>query len=90
MNINMNVDNLVNRLFLWCMFSAISGIPIVILYGIIHYFVYGCWPIGRTLTSNCAALAPLWAMIVPLLLAGIIGFIWSGKTKIRIPAIHQK
>lgn len=88
MNLNMNVDKLVTRLFFWCLLSAISSIPIVILFSIGIYFVYGCWPLNRNLFDNCLGTqAPVWIIFIPMIFGGIIGFIWSGKIKIKLPEL---
>ena len=84
MNINMNVDKLVNRLFLWCILSAVSCIPLMILFSIVIFLSYGCWPLGNNL-GNCLGSAPLWVIFIPIVLGCIVGFIWSGKTKFKIP-----
>jgi len=86
MNINMNVDKFVKRLFLWCILSAISGIPLLLLSSIAIYFIYGCWPLGRYDMGNClGSITPFWITFIPIVISGVIGFIWSGKTKIKIP-----
>jgi len=78
------VDKFVNRMFLLCILSAVSGIPLMIVFSIIIYFIYGCWPLGNNL-GNCLGSAPLWVIFIPIVLVCIIGFVWSGKTKIKIP-----
>jgi len=85
--LNTNVDKLMNRLFLWCMLSVAAGILILLLSSLLVYMIYGCWPLARVDVNNCLSRVPLWGQFLPIILAGAIGFIWSGKTKIKIPSI---
>jgi hypothetical protein len=68
------------------MLSAVSGIPLIIVFSIVIYFIYGCWPLGSRI-DNCLGSVPVWVNFTPIVVAGIIGFIWSGKTKIKIPKL---
>ena len=87
MTLNMNVDKFVNRLFLWSILSALSGIPLIIVFSVVIYLSYGCWPLGNNLGNCLGSQAPLWVIFMPIVLACIIGFVWSQKTKIKIPNI---
>ena len=88
MTFNPNVDKLVNRLFLWCMLSVVATIPLLLIGAVIAYFVYGCWPLRGDLTQNCLGTrAPMWVGAIPMVIGAAIGFVWSGKTNIKIPEL---